>query len=66
MAPNWPKTKSLRLKLSFKQVAHELYDEYHLKINQPGSWNSKKIKKQNFKTKNQPRKELYTLKTSGE
>ena len=27
---------------------------------------AKKQKKQNFKTKNQPRKELYTLKTSGE
>ena len=66
MAPNWPKTKSPRLKLSLKQVAHVLYDEYHLKINQPDGRNCKKIKKQNFKTKNQPRKELYTLRTSGE
>ena len=53
------------MNLSFQQVAFVLYDEYHLKINQPGGRNRKKIK-QNFKTKNQPRKELYTLKTSGE
>ena len=44
-----------------------LYDEYYLKINQPSGRNcEKKIKKQNLKTKNQPRKELYTLKTTGE
>ena len=54
------------MNLSFQQVAFVLYDEYHLKINQPGGRNCKKIKKQKFKTKNQPRKERYTLKTSAQ